>query len=148
MGDDQFGTARRDPEDEFTLPSVYDGRTIVDRSRFAFGKHPEMDRSGAERVLAQRQQRDSGLLRLIEQARTSPESDLELVEALSDVDVFDLAAQSPLQAALIAMTIRASEYSNTDDDVADVEIWECARDLAFAVEAFAHFCHLDSTGRS
>jgi len=122
MGDDQFGTARRDPEDEFTLPSVYDGRTIVDRSRFVFVKHPEIDRSGAERVLAQRRQRDSGLLRLIEQARTSPESDLELVEA--------------------------SGYSNTDGGVADVEIWECARDLAFTVEAFAHFCHLDSTGRS
>ncbi|WP_194908736.1 DUF4132 domain-containing protein [Catenulispora rubra] len=142
MSDDQFGTARRDPEDEFTLPSAYDGRRIVDRSRFGFGKHPDIDRSGAERVLARRRQPDSGLLRLIEQARTSPESDPELAEALSGVDAFDLAVQSPLQAALIATVIRDSEYSNPDD-VANVEIWECARDLAFAMKAFAHFCLLD-----
>lgn len=148
MSDDQIGTAWRDPEDAFTLPSIYDGCRIVDRSRFGFGKHPGIDRSGAERVLTARRQRDPELLRLIEQALGSPESDPELVEALAGVDVFDLAAQSPLQAALVAAVVRAGGYSDAGEaadvaDVADVQTWECARGFAFAMEAFADFRHLE-----
>ncbi|WP_194923079.1 DUF4132 domain-containing protein [Catenulispora pinisilvae] len=154
-----IGRLHRNSEDDFTLPSVYDGRTVVDRFRFAIGKRPEIDRGGAERVLARRQERDPGLQHLIDQARTSPHSDPELVAELADVDVFDLAAQTPRQAALVAAVIRAGGYSDAADAahaavatvaegaggaVAEVEIWECARDLAFALEAFAHFCHLAS----
>ncbi|MBS2532547.1 DUF4132 domain-containing protein [Catenulispora sp. NF23] len=145
-----IGKLHRDCEDDFTPPPVYDGGAVVDRYRFAIGKRPEIDRSGAERVLARRRERDPGLQRLIDRARTSPHSDPELVAELADVDVFDLAAQTPWQAALVAAVIRAGGYSDAADApvsedagaVAEVEIWECARDLAFALEAFAHFCHL------
>ncbi|MEY9859559.1 hypothetical protein ABH935_005189 [Catenulispora sp. GAS73] len=135
-------TATQDPEDLFELAGIYGGVAPLDRAWQPSGEPPEFDER-AVNVLGLRRQNQADYEAAIAAALSAPESTFaaafgyvpDPAAVLAGVDIADLDAQTPLQAALIESML----ITETVHGVSVIDRWAQSRSLAFAMEAFVEY---------
>jgi hypothetical protein len=133
----------QDPEDVFELAGFY-GVAPLDRTWQPSGEPPEFDERAAN-ILGLRRQNPADYEAVIAAVLSASASASTFAVAfghvpdpaavLAGVDVADLDAQTPLQAALVESLL----LPETIYGVSVIDLWTKGRSLAFALEAFAEY---------
>ncbi|WP_194909459.1 DUF4132 domain-containing protein [Catenulispora rubra] len=135
-------TVSQDPEDVFELAGFYGGTSPLDRTWQPLDEPLEFHVQ-AEHVLSLRRQNPADYEAAVAAALSSSAPTFathfghvpDPAAVLAGVDVADLDAQTPLQAALVdSILLPESVYS-----ASVIDLWTKGRSLAFAMEAFAEY---------
>ncbi|MFL6116138.1 MAG: DUF4132 domain-containing protein [Catenulispora sp.] len=138
----------QDPEDVFELPGLYDGAAIP-----RWGPAPDQvppadlprDPQALAYYLQDRRESVEERRQALDQSLTAPDSDPELVALMKDADFADIGSLTPLGAAVAEVCLEGRWGFG---GLYSVTIWEGVRGAAFALEAFAEYCHLRPTNSS